>query len=420
MDIARSYGDMVRRKLATDPHKAGILLRRGLFLESLHQKLVPPKGIPHALSSLNSIALEHVASSLKHPETYVWTNLFAPVELLQVFGLRAISMECLASLISGFYLEDCFIDRSDSLGLASTLCSYHRNFLGAVDSGILPKPVMGLTSSTICDGNINTFRYVERVHKVPCSYIDVPVLWSPEAQGYVRSQLEELILTLEEKSGKEFDEEKLKDILRRENESKTYYRSFLQKRAVKAYPSTLTLELFLLFASHLEIGSEWVLDFYREMDEEIDSYPESDEKRIFWVHLVPYAEETLRRYLNQGKEYAVIADDLNLDYMEELDVAHPLDALSRKLIMNLFNGDFSRKAGLISGYVREFGASAVVEFCHWGCKQSCGGVQLLKERMREEDVPMLVLDGDALDRRNTFPGQIRTRFEAFLELLEER
>lgn len=420
MDIARSYGDMVRRRIDTDPGKASLLLRRGLFLESLHQRLAPPKGIPHALSSLNSTALSHVASSLKHPESYVWTNLFAPVELLEVFGLRAISMECLASLISGFYLEDAFIDRADSLGLASTLCSYHRNFLGAVDSGILPKPLMGVTTSTICDGNIGTFRYVERMHGVPCSYIDVPALYSAEAEKYVRLQLEELIGALEEKCGRSFDEESLKDILRRENESKAHYRSFLRKRASRAYPSTLTLELFLLFASHLEIGSEWVLDFYREMDEEIDSYSESDEKRIFWVHLVPYAEETLRSYLNQGKRYAVVADDLNLDYMEELDVEHPLDALSRKLILNIFNGEFSRKADLISGYVKEFGIQAVVEFCHWGCKQSSGGAELLKSRMREEDVPMLILDGDALDRRGTFPGQIRTRFEAFLEVLEER
>ena len=33
---------------------------------------------------------------------------------------------------------------------------------------------------------------------------------------------------------------------------------------------------------------------------------------------------------------------------------------------------------------------------------------------------MLTLDGDGCDRRNIKDGQMRTRLEAFLELLEER
>ena len=41
----------------------------------------------------------------------------------------------------------------------------------------------------------------------------------------------------------------------------------------------------------------------------------------------------------------------------------------------------------------------------------------MKEKMRDLGVPMLILDGDAIDRRNCPDGQIKTRLEAFLELL---
>ena len=57
-------------------------------------------------------------------------------------------------------------------------------------------------------------------------------------------------------------------------------------------------------------------------------------------------------------------------------------------------------------------------FCHWGCKQSSGGSVLLKEKLQEMDIPMLILDGDGIDRRNSHDGQIKTRLEAFLEMLE--
>jgi benzoyl-CoA reductase/2-hydroxyglutaryl-CoA dehydratase subunit BcrC/BadD/HgdB len=32
---------------------------------------------------------------------------------------------------------------------------------------------------------------------------------------------------------------------------------------------------------------------------------------------------------------------------------------------------------------------------------------------------MLILDGDALDRRNNHDGQVKTRFEAFLEVIDQ-
>ena len=60
-----------------------------------------------------------------------------------------------------------------------------------------------------------------------------------------------------------------------------------------------------------------------------------------------------------------------------------------------------------------------INFCHWGCKQSAGGVFQLRETLKAADIPLLVLDGDAMDRRNSHDGQIKTRLEAFLEILDK-
>ena len=71
----------------------------------------------------------------------------------------------------------------------------------------------------------------------------------------------------------------------------------------------------------------------------------------------------------------------------------------------------------VAKFAQEFQADGVINFCHWGCKQSAGGVMLLKEKMQELEIPFLNLDGDGMDRRNSHDGQIKTRLEAFLELL---
>ena len=178
------------------------------------------------------------------------------------------------------------------------------------------------------------------------------------------------------------------------------------------------MRLFMLFATHMSIGSEWALEFFRMLDAEVDSQPLDTSKRLFWVHIVPYAQPTLNEYLNYNEELTVVADDFNLDFVEQLDVERPLHALARKMICNIYNGDFSRKVDAVSRYVQHYDCDGVVEFCHWGCKQSCGGVQLLKRQMSELGVPMLALDGDAIDRRSGQEGQAKTRFEAFLELLD--
>ena len=65
-------------------------------------------------------------------------------------------------------------------------------------------------------------------------------------------------------------------------------------------------------------------------------------------------------------------------------------------------------------------ADGAVIFAHWGCKPTLGAVRLMKDALEAEGLPTLVLDGDACCPANSGDGQIATRMEAFLEMLEER
>jgi len=421
MDAGQIYGNMVRNELKKNhPEKAGKMIRTGLRLEQFRCTHFKDKRMPKAYGYLNMQAIKVVADCLDHPKKTVLMNIFAPAELFSIFGLGGVSMECLASYLSGFHLEDYFIDAAENSGIATTLCAYHKNFLGAVESGMIGKPLLGVTTSTVCDGNVNTFRMLKDRYGIEDFVLDIPHTWSEEAEEYVVGQLKQLVSILEKKTGVKYDEDALKKIIRRENASKKEFREALEKRKTHAYPNTLVLVLFMLFATHLDIGSQWVWKFFHMMNEEIESYPEEKRKKIFWIHLTPYWQPTLQKYLNYNPDYAIFCDDFNLDYMETMDADHPLHALARKMIMNIYNGEFSRKTDACVQYVKEYGCDAVVEFCHWGCKQSSGGSQLMKEAMRKAGVPMLILDGDALDRRNSHDGQIRTRFEAFLELIGQK
>ncbi len=420
MGVIQTYGNIIKKCAPEHQKRARRLICTGLALNKFRLKHFADRKIPGAYRYLNAFAMGEVLCSLRHPEQTVWANLFAPVEILQCFDVHTLSIECLSSFLSGFYIEDYFLDYAENEGMAPTLCSYHRNFIGAVDSGVIPTPAFAVTTSTICDGNTNTFRYLSQKHGMPMYLLDIPDSWTPESEEYVVLQLKELIAQLEERFGKKLDTARLSQVLERENESKACYARTLRMMRTKSYPSTLTLQMFMLFANHMDIGTPEILKFYRQMEAEVAAAPDFDGINIFWVHLLPYFQETLQGYFNLNPGYQIQGSEMSLDYREPLDTAHPLEALAKKMILNIYNGSYERKADLVQEVAREIEPDGVINFCHWGCKQSAGGAMILKEKMQEIGTPFLVLDGDAMDRRNISDGQIRTRLEAFLEIIRQQ
>jgi len=417
--LVKDYGNIIKKYAPEHPLAARRMINAGLALEQFRTRYLADRRIPSAYRYLNTFAVGEVLAALRQPQQSVWTNIFSPVEILQCFDVHSLSVECLSSFLSGFMIEDYFLDYAENEGIAPTLCSYHKNFIGAVDSGVIAPPAFAVTTSTICDGNVNTFRYLADRYQVPDYLLDIPDCYSPEAEVYVAEQLRELIARLEETFGKKMDYGRLSAVLERENESKESYRRTLSMMRTKAYPSTLTLQMYMLFANHLNIGTPKILAFYKKMEAEVAAAPEFDGVNVFWVHLLPWYQETLQSYFNGSDRYQIQGIEMSLDYMEPLDAAHPLEALAKKMINNIYTGSYERKADMIRDVVKEIQPDGVINFCHWGCKQSSGGAVILKEKMQEIGMPFLILDGDGMDRRNSHDGQIQTRFEAFLEMIQK-
>lgn len=417
MDLVKTYGNIIRKNLETHPVAARRMINVGLSLENFRVQAFSDKRMPKASKELNSLAVNKIREGLKTPEKTAWTNLFTPVELLQCFDLNCLSVEAVSSFFSGFTIEDSFIRYGEGKGLAPSLCSYHKCFLGSFFSGVLPVPKLAVTASTACDANFNTFRLAGKEARLPVFYLDIPGIRSEEAVDYVVRQLHALLGSLEKLTHRKFDIDLLREILQRENESKRLYLQFLKKKAKKAWPTTLTLQMYELFATHLSIGTAESLHFFRSLCKEIDHMPDFHGKRLFWVHLIPFYHPVLKDALNFSDAFQLQGMEMNIDNTKPLDLKDPIRSLARKMIDNLYNRPFEYKEKLVLKAVQHTNADGVIHFCHWGCKQSIGGVMLLKEAMKKAGIPFLILDGDGIDRTNDTPGQIKTRLEAFLEMI---
>ena len=418
MWIADKYIDYIREQTIENPGQSWGKMLLGFQANKLRTKLLPKKEISKGYQKLEALMMSFVADSLCRPDSYVWGNIFSPCEIMQCFGLGTLSIECLACYLSGYHLEDYFIDYAQNTGIAPTLCSYHKPFVGAIDSGAVPVPQYAVTTSLSCDGNLNTFRYLEKKKGVPFTFLDVPYGDDDASVNYLAGQLRDFAGELERRFGKPFDEEKLKENIRIENETRKELMRFFQLQSEYYYPGELISHLYMMMGMHLLIGTQEFLDLVRFMIKEIQTYPKFEGKKILWVHLLPFYQESLQHYFNANQKYQIIASDIILDSVEEMDTERPFHALARKIIHNAYNGSYSHRAELVRGLADTLHPDAVIQFCHWGCKQSSGGSILLKEKMQELDIPMLILDGDGIDKRNSHDGQIKTRLEAFLEMLD--
>ena len=418
MWVVDKYIDYVKEQTIEDPKKSWGKILLGFQANKLRTKILPKKGLAKGYQKLEAMMMSFVADALSHSESYVWGNIFSPCEITQCFGLRTLSIECLACYLSGYHLEDYFIDYAQNTGIAPTLCSYHKTFVGAIDSDAVPVPQYAVTTSLSCDGNLNTFRYLEKKRGVPFTFLDVPYGDDEASVEYLAGQLEEFTAELERRFGRRFEEDKLKEALRIENETRKELMRFFQLQREYYYPGELISHLYMMMGMHLLIGTQEFLDLIRYMIEEIKTYPKYEGKKILWVHLLPFYQESLNQCFNGSQDYQIIASDIILDSVEELDPEKPFHSLAKKIIRNMYNGSYFHKAQMVGQLADTLKPDAVIQFCHWGCKQSSGGSVLLKEEMQKKGIPMLILDGDGIDKRSSHDGQIKTRLEAFLEMLD--
>ncbi|TZE81866.1 2-hydroxyacyl-CoA dehydratase [Calorimonas adulescens] len=419
MNIVDIYMRWIKKSV-NDPEKVRKLVVWGLMAEHVFFSLFGDKHVPKSFNYLNKIGVEFVLSPLVHSDQSAWVNLFAPTEILHAMDIYPLCIEAFSSFLVGFQCEDVYIDYAQRFGISDTLCSYHKGFIGAALTDLLPKPKFMITSSMLCDANISTFRYLSWYHHVPMYSIDVPFEYSSQSVSYLEGQLREMVKMLEQVTGKKMDEDKLKEVIKRENKTHAYMNRYIDVLRYKCHPTTLTLEMYMLFVTHTFMGTQQTLRFFEILMDEMESFPDSKAKRVFWVHIVPFYPHGLKRYFNYSRHYEVLGLDLNFDYLEEMDCDNPYRALAIKMILNHGNGPYQRKIGSIMNIIDRLQPDGVIHFCQWGCKQSVGGMMLLKQMLDERGIPFLALDGDGADRRNHYEGQVNTRLEAFLEMIGKR
>ena len=104
---------------------------------------------------------------------------------------------------------------------------------------------------------------------------------------------------------------------------------------------------------------------------------------------------------------------------QEMHEEDPYEALAEKMVYSIYNGSVSQRIQAAEKLARETEADGGILFAHWGCKGTIGASSLIKSSLEKAGVPTMILDGDGCNPANTSDGQVSTRLQAFVEMLEE-
>lgn len=385
-----------------------------------HDPRLPARQRPSAAFAFDLIRRLYAAN----PDRVVWASVLTPPELLWGLGLTPFYPELAASAVSRLGVTPHSLETAATAGCPVNLCTVHRSALGLSREALFPPAAAFVATSNLC-GLAGTMLAAEaHRQRKQFTLIDVPPTCDSASLDYVEAQLKALVANLEESTGTQYDPDRMRQAVRRSNQARALALELNRLRANRPAPlrGEQMLRLSGLAAwflghpdgvAHFRAWRDYTADRVNRRD------PEQPHQRIrlLWLHIGPHVDSDLIAHLENDLGAAIVFEEHDTFWWDELDEDRPLRSLAAKLLMHPSNGPVERRLSLILDLVGQCECDCVVHFSHWGCRQSAGAVRVIRDRLRREGIPMLDLDGDSLDPTNTLTGPLRTRVEAFVETL---
>lgn len=419
MNIIEKFGAMVGDAALKDPEKARRLLLTGYRLQEQRLRFFPDKEIPSSGQYAALVVMKNMIQALAEPDNAAMVSIFVPGELVTAAGLTPYSVEAISCFLAGTKCEQAFLRKTLEEGFPETMCSYHRVFLGAALTKILPKPRCMIYTNLACDGNMMTFPYLKQTCDRPGFYIDVPYEKNRESVLYVADQLRELKSFLEDVTGRKISEEAVRQSVLNSKKAAENYRKQLELRKDHDPVTSLTYELYAIFMCHLLAGSETAVRYTKLLLEDVKKAPKGEGLHILWMHIMPFLQEPVKDVFNYSKTVHLSACDFVADGFRQMQSDDPYEAMAEKMVYCIYNGNVSQRIELAKELAKITNADGGILFAHWGCKGTIGASGLIKNSLEKAELLTMVLDGDGCNPANTSDGQVSTRLQAFLEMLEE-
>jgi benzoyl-CoA reductase/2-hydroxyglutaryl-CoA dehydratase subunit BcrC/BadD/HgdB len=375
---------------------------------------------------LYALEIAKLGSRLYSGENRVaWCGIAAPFDILSAMNVTSCFVEFIGAMLASTGLSSEFLIEAEHAGFASDICGYHRAVMGATRKGMMPEPDFLVATTCPCSGGIAVMENMAAHFKKDLFVLNIPQQETGAGVRYLADQIRQMVRFVSDHTGQILDEEKLRTAVIRTNQAREIMVETYE--LAKQIPSPADGKMLANFGivMALLLGSDagvTVAQAYRdEFEKRVKTGGSGKEKiRLMWIQNRIQFKNPLVDMLEKEFGAIIVIDELNDITWDAIDPDDPYTGMAKRSISIPFNGEATRRIDHLKKLASEYKIDGAINPCNWGCRQGTGAKGLISEGLKEIGVPVLNLEVDCVDHRTFADGQVKTRMEAFIEMLGNR
>jgi len=360
-------------------------------------------------------------------ERVAWCGVTAPFDLLAAMGITSCFVEFVGAMLASTGMVSEFLAEAEQAGFVGDTCAYHKSVLGAARKNLMPVPDFLIATSCPCTGGLAVMENLARHFKKDLFVLNIPQEETDQSVQYLADQIQDMVRFVSDHTGEPLSEDRFREAIAFTNKAREIMVD-VYKMAMNL-PSPANGRLFgnfgvvvaLLLGTKAAVDVATVYrDSFKEMLKNKVSGIPNERYRLLWIQNRIQFKNPLIDILETQYNASIISDELNDITWEPIDPDNPYISLARRAISIPFNGEGKRRIKHLQQMAKDYRIDGAINPCHWGCRQGSGARGLVSKGLGEIGVPVLNLEVDCIDSRNFAQGQIKTRLEAFIEMLDNR
>jgi len=356
-----------------------------------------------------------------------WSGIVAPFDLLTAMGVTSCFVEFIGAMLASTGMVDSFLETAEHAGFGGDTCGYHRSVIGANLKGIMPEPDFLVGTSCPCTGGLAVMETLAHEFNKDLFVLNVPQKTSANNIRYLADQMKLLSRFVSDHTGATLDDDRLQEAVTYTNQARDLMKEAYQY--AKQIPSPVDGKLLSNFGvvmalligtpSAVTVSQAYRDEFKKRVERGVGGV-EGERFRLLWIQNRVQFKNPLIAFLEKEYQAVIVSDELNDITWDPIDPQDPFTGFAQRAISIPFNGEIDQRVQHLQKLAKEYHVHGAINPCHWGCRQGTGARGLISEGLNEIGVPVLNLEVDCVDPRNFSEGQLRTRLEAFMEMLESR
>jgi len=360
-------------------------------------------------------------------EKIAWCGVTAPFDLLSCLGVTSCFVEFIGAMLASTGMIEEFLEEAEKEGYAGDTCGYHRSVIGAMKKNLMPEPDFLIATNVPCTGGLAVMETIADHFKKDLFALHVPLEETDKNVRYLADQLKEMVSFVTSHTGQSLDDERLRNAILNTNKARALTKEAFRLATNVPSPANgrvlsnygIVIALLLGTEAGVEVA-EALRDEFAAKVEKNEPGVDGERIRLMWIQNRRQFKNPLIHLLESEYKAVVVSDELNSITWDPIDPDDPYTGLAIRSISIPFNGNVNRRVDHLKKLAEDYKIDGAINPCHWGCRQETGARGLTSEGLKEVGIPVLNLETDCVDSRNFSEGQLRTRLEAFTEMLENR